>query len=241
MQVTVGGEAVQFSGGECLLQVAQEQSTEHPRQHPDRQEEPRPARDPAFAVRCDPAARDKEMNVWVMQEILPPGVQHTEEADLGAEMLGIHCDGAQGLRRRPEQDIVDHGLVLERDGGDQVRHREHHVEVGHVEQFRLTVLEPLGASETLALRAVSIATRVVGDTLMAAAVAALDVTAESCAAATLDRDHGAPPGGGQRAMLITKSRAEVAEDIRHFQPLAGHGGRASGGHEVRRVGHQDVE
>ena len=69
---------------------------------------------------------------------------------------------------------------------------------------------------------------------MAAIAAPLDVTAERGGAATLDRDHGAPPGGGQRrAMPITERRAEVAEHIRHFQPLAGHGNRASGGVEIR--------
>jgi hypothetical protein len=58
---------------------------------------------------------------------------------------------------------------------------------------------------------------------MTTIAAPLDVTAESGGAATLDRDHGAPSRGGQRrAMLITKGRAEMAEHIRHFQPLAGH-------------------
>jgi len=74
-------------------------------------------------------------------------------------MLGVGSDLMQRLRRRPEQDVVDHGLVLERDGGDHVRHGEHDVEVGHVEQFRLTVFQPLGAGEALALRAVAVATR----------------------------------------------------------------------------------
>ena len=83
------------------------------------------------------------MNVRVVQQILPPGVQHTKKADLRAQMLGVGGDGAQRLRRCPEQDIVDHGLVLERDGGDQIRHGEHDVEVGHVEQLGLTVLQPL--------------------------------------------------------------------------------------------------
>jgi hypothetical protein len=36
-------------------------------------------------------------------------------------------------------------------------------------------------------------------------------------------------------MLITERRAEVVEHIRHFQPLAGHGTRLSGGHEVRHA------
>jgi hypothetical protein len=52
------------------------------------------------------------------------------------------------------------------------------MEVGHVEQFRLPVLDPLRAGETLALGAVAITTRVVGDTVMAAIAAPLDVTAE---------------------------------------------------------------
>ena len=77
---------------------------------------------------------------------------------------------------------------------------------------------------------------------MAAIAALLDVTAESGGAATLDRDHGAPPRGGQRrAVPVTESRAEVAEHIRHFQPLAGHATRPSGGHEVRHGWHDDVE
>ena len=96
------------------------------------------------------------MNVRVVQQVLSPGVQHTEEADFRAQMLRIGGDGAQRLRRRPEQDIVDHCLVLERDGGDQVRNREHHVEVGHVEQFCLTIFEPLRPRQTLALRTVAI-------------------------------------------------------------------------------------
>jgi hypothetical protein len=73
---------------------------------------------------------------------------------------------------------------------------------------------------------------------VAAIPAALDMTAESGGAATLDRDHGTPPRGGQRRpMLIAESRAEAAEHIRHFQPLAGHETRASGRHEVQPDGH----
>ena len=73
------------------------------------------------------------------------------------------------------------------------RHGEHDVEIRHVEQFRLPVREPLGACQALALRTVSITARVVRDTLMAAFAATLDVTAERCGAAALDRDHGAAP------------------------------------------------
>ena len=69
---------------------------------------------------------------------------------------------------------------------------------------------------------------------MAAVAALLDVTAERGGAATLDRDHGMPLRGGQRrGVLVTERRAEVAEHVRHFQPIVGHGTRASGGYEIR--------
>ena len=77
---------------------------------------------------------------------------------------------------------------------------------------------------------------------MTAIAALIDVTAEDSGAAALDRDHGAPPRGGQRRDVpITKRRAEAAEHVRHFQLTASHGNRLSGGHEVRHAWHWDVE
>jgi hypothetical protein len=68
------------------------------------------------------------------------------------------------------------------------------------------------------------------------------VTAEKGGAATFDRPHGTPPRGRQRrAVPVTKRLAEAAEHIRHFQPLASHEIRSSGGHEIRRGWHDDVQ
>jgi hypothetical protein len=84
--------------------------------------------------------------------------------------------------------------------------------------------------------------RVVGDTLMAAIATTLDVTAQHGGAAILDRSHRLPPRGRQRcAVPVTKRRAEAAEHVRHFQSLAGHEASSSGGHEVRRGWHDDVQ
>jgi hypothetical protein len=60
-----------------------------------------------------------------------PGVEYGGDADPGAQVLGIGCDGERGLGRRFEQQIVDNGFVLIGDGGDRLRQREHDVEVGH--------------------------------------------------------------------------------------------------------------
>ena len=66
MEVAVRGEEIQRAGGERLCEVVQEQAAKHRRQHRDRQKKSRPAGDPAFTIRCDPAARNKEMNMRVM-------------------------------------------------------------------------------------------------------------------------------------------------------------------------------
>jgi hypothetical protein len=77
---------------------------------------------------------------------------------------------------------------------------------------------------------------------MAAVAAPFDVTAESGGATSFDTGHGSTPCRGQRrTVLITESRAEVAEHVRHFQPLAGHETRSSGGHEIRRGWREDAE
>jgi hypothetical protein len=66
MEVAVRGEEVQLSGGEGLFQVVQEPAPEHPRQHPDRKEEPWSAGDPAFSIGCDATARNEKMNMRVV-------------------------------------------------------------------------------------------------------------------------------------------------------------------------------
>jgi hypothetical protein len=63
------GEEIKLAGGECFLQIAQEQGPKHPRQHPDRQEEPRAAGDPALPVRRYAPAGNQKMNVRMMREI----------------------------------------------------------------------------------------------------------------------------------------------------------------------------
>src|SRR6267142_2738589 len=113
MKVAVRGEKVQLPSGERLPQVVQEQAPEHLRQHRDRKKVSWPAGEPALSIRRDPAARNQKMNMWVVLNGLPPGVQHTQEADLRAQMLWIGGDLTQRLRRRSEQDLVCR-LLLEK-------------------------------------------------------------------------------------------------------------------------------
>jgi hypothetical protein len=53
------------------------------------------------------------MGVGVMFEFLIPGVKHTEEADLGAEMFGIASDFEERFGTGLQQEVVQDLLVLQ--------------------------------------------------------------------------------------------------------------------------------
>ena len=118
-----------------------------------------------------------------------PGVEHGGEADAGAEMFWISADDEQRLGRRAEQQIVDHRLVLIGDWGDLGRQCEDHVEVVDRQQIGLAGGEPILRHRALALGAMAVAARVVGDPEVIAILAALDMTAERGRAAGLDGRH----------------------------------------------------
>ena len=156
-------EEAQLAGVEGGLQVLEEQPAEQAREHAHRQEEAGPAGDPARAVEREAAARHDAMDVRMMVQVLAPGVEHGDDADLGAEMLGIGGDGAQRLGGGAEQDGVDRRLVLEGDLGHRRRQGEDDVEVRHRQQLGLRCGQPFGARQPLALRAMPVAAGVVGD------------------------------------------------------------------------------
>ena len=123
---------------------------------------------------------------------------------------------------------------MERDLGERRGHGEHDVEVGHRQQFGLACLEPFGARQTLALRAMPITARVVGVTREPAIGAALDMPAQRRRSARLDRRHDATLGAAEMVRVgLPVCRAVAAEDIRHLQHGAHRGGSGGRGDEVR--------
>jgi len=106
------------------------QPSEQSREHAYRQEEVWPASNPALTILRDTATRNDAVDVRVMIEVLAPGVQDGCHTDVGAEVLGIGADRAEGVGGGREQHSVDLGLVLIGNGSDRRRQSEHHMEIG---------------------------------------------------------------------------------------------------------------
>ena len=90
-------EELELAGTMGVLELFEEAATEEPRQHSDRQEEPRLARHPPIGIGRKPAARHDAVHVRMMGQRRAPGVQHQGRADAGAQMLRIGGDRAQRL------------------------------------------------------------------------------------------------------------------------------------------------
>src|SRR5580698_3357365 len=136
------------------------------------------ASDPARAVERDSAAGDHAVQVRMQMQILTPGVEHGEEADGGAEQPRFGGGFEQALSGRAKQDLVNLLRVLERQPSDLRGQSEHDVEIGNGQKLRFALREPARASLGLALRAVPVATRVIYDDAMSAAITLLDAPAE---------------------------------------------------------------
>jgi len=131
-----------------------------------------------------------------MHEILTPGVEHGEETDLRAQVLGIGRDRAQRLTRRSEKYIVDMLFVLKGDGGNRLRYRKDYMKIADRQKLSLTIVEPFGLGHRLAFVAMPIAATVIRNALVVTLITLLDVTTKCCGSTQLDRGHDATLFGG---------------------------------------------
>src|SRR5262245_17598081 len=91
---------------------------------------------------------------------LIPGMQDHGAPDLPAEVAvpKLH----ERLTRSVEQQGQERSLVREDEGVEVVGYGKHQVEIGHRQELGFTVLNPLDLGKGLAIRAVPIATRIIG-------------------------------------------------------------------------------
>ena len=96
------------------------------------------------------------MNVGMMLEILAPGVEHAQKADLRTEVFGIGRYLQQSRGAGAEQEIVDDLLVLQSQPRKLVRQCKHDMHVADWQHFLAAFRQPLIAGIRLTLRAMSI-------------------------------------------------------------------------------------
>ena len=137
----------------------------------------------------------------MQDEGLPPGVQHGEEPNSGAETGGVGSDSQQCFRDRAEQQVVNHARVLEGKLSERIREGEDYVVVGHREQFALASFKPLGFGQRLALGTVAVAARVINGELMSALIALVEMPAERGCSTLLDCAQHSTLGSAGRMLL----------------------------------------
>lgn len=168
------------------------------------------------------------MNVRMVQQDLVPRVQDCHESDPGAETSRIGRDLKQRLGGGAKEYAVDDSLVLECDGSQLRRHREHDVEVLDRKNIAATRLEPLAAPGGLTFGAVTVAAGVVGDALVLAPAAMLDVPAKPRSAARRQRMQDSSLGGRQgEPGDLHGGVGKGSDDVGHLQRRPGHAQSAS--------------
>src|SRR5271166_411411 len=184
IQIAIEAELPLAAGA---LQRSHELAAKNPAQHCDGKKERVAGVDPVGVVLRESTGGDHAMDMGMRLEPLIPGVQHAEETDLGAQVSGIASHFEQGCGAGVEQQVVDELLVLQGEVCQFSRQRENDVHVGGGQQLALTCLQPAVAGIALALWAMPVSARVVGDGgRLSAAGTAIAVSAERSGTASGD-------------------------------------------------------
>src|ERR1019366_6813929 len=117
---------------------------------------------PARVVERESAGRDDTVNMGMKLKLLVPGMQHTEEADLGSQTSGIAGDFQKSFCAGTEQQVIDHFFVLQGQGRQLRMQSENDMDVGRGEKFAATCLKPAFAGARLTLRAMASSTLMCG-------------------------------------------------------------------------------
>jgi 16S rRNA C1402 (ribose-2'-O) methylase RsmI len=103
----------EFALAKGLFQTGHELATKDPAQYLHRQEERKARVNPVLVIERQTTRGDHTMNVRMVQEVLAPGMEHTQEADLGTEMPRVAGDLQQSRGAGAKQEVVDDCLVLQ--------------------------------------------------------------------------------------------------------------------------------
>jgi hypothetical protein len=111
-------------------------------------------------VGIHPDTGNNAMDVRMKIEYLIPRVQHRDASDIHSEIIFTFGDNGQRFMHGIEQRRIDDPFIVQGEGLERVRYREHCVEIGHRKDPLQLIVHPCKPGEVLALGAVSISARV---------------------------------------------------------------------------------
>ena len=109
-----------------------------------------------------------------MMQVLPPTVEHCQEADPSAEVFPVGRNLQKSFGSRTEQQVINDSLILQCQWCQFLGQREDEVKIRCRKKLFGSFVKPFLPGAELALRAMSISARVVGDHGMTALVAFRD-------------------------------------------------------------------
>jgi hypothetical protein len=138
-------------------------------------------------------------------------VQNADETNLRAQPFGVGRNFEHGGSAGAEKQVIQNPGVAQTETVQLMRQSEYDVEVWNAEQFLLSRSEPALASLCLTLRTVPVPAGVIGDGLMTALGALIDVAAQSRRSAASDSPQHAQLLEAQPGALAHESVALLAE------------------------------
>jgi hypothetical protein len=208
-----------FAVTEVAWQSADKLTAKNLSEHRDGKKEATVRWNPMRVIEGQSAGRDYTMGMRVMFEFLIPGVEHTEEADFGAKMLGITSDFEEGFGASLQQQMVQDFLVLQGEWGQLMGQGEDNMDVARREKLLTTRLEPSLAGVGLTLWAVPVPAAVVRDDRTVAAVGALiEMPAQGGGATAHDgSQHFEVLPGDPPAAAFDEAASRGANQIGHLE------------------------
>ena len=123
---------------------------------------------PARVAWIETAGGNDAVEMRMQTQVLSPGVQNAEEADLGSEVLGVGRNFEHGLSAGAEEQIVEQPWIALTERVQLVGQGKDDVEVGDAKQILFAACQPALARLGLALGTVAVATGVIGNGLVVA-------------------------------------------------------------------------
>ena len=150
------------------------------------------------------SASNDVVDVWMLHEVLSPGVQDADEPDLCSQVFRVFREFRKSLRNGFEQDPIEDFLIPEDKRIQLIRNGENNVKVRYGKQVFFPVLDPLFLLQELAFGTVPVSAGVVRDHLCPTVLTLIHVATQISCAASFYCAHSAKTirGHGMGAAVI---------------------------------------